>query len=319
MLAFVVATPGCGGANSAPAVLHVGTVAIDKTAVDHWTRAIALGSKVPAALGRAGGTFRQKALGFLISANWAIGAAAERGLAVSSTEVQRGLQQRIEAVSGGRSEFLEETAATGQTLADVKFEVNAGLAVARLRKSLSASVAPVTRSQIADYYRHHLQSFRTPDRRRVDLIEELHGYRHAVALSIELGSGTRFAKHAMHELVRRETPYEDAHHDWKAPLLRAIFAAVPGRVARPASFHYRWVLLVVRKVIPSSVKPLSKVSAQISERLSEERHARALASFVQAYSREWTAKTSCDTGYLVQKCAGYRGPLVAEGNLLASG
>jgi hypothetical protein len=313
-LLLLAGTTGCGSAGPSPVVVRVGTAKIDRATVDHWTRAIALGSTVEGVTGRSSSTPRQKALEFLISADWAIGAAADHGLVVSEDAVERGLKERIEAAPNGRGEFEEEISATGQTLADVKLEVKASLASARLRESLTKRVSPVTQAQIADYYKHHLQSFRIPDRRWVDLIEEIHGYAHAVALGKRLGSEARFRKRAMRELVTRDTPYEDAHHDWKAPMLHAIFATPLGRVGGPVSFHYMWVLFVVRKRVPGSVKPLSEVSAEISERLSEERHRRALASFLETYRREWTAKTSCRAGFVVQKCSGYRGQLVSEGN-----
>jgi hypothetical protein len=317
VLLLAAGVTGCGGGKPSPVVLRVGAVAIDRATVDHWTRAIALGSAVAGALGQSSATPRQKALDFLISANWAIGAAAERGLVVSGDAVARGLKRRIESAPNGRSEFQEEVAATGQTLADVKLEVKAALAAVRLREFLSRSVSSVTQSQIDGYYKRYRQSFRIPDRRIVDLIEEIPGYAHAVALGKQLGPGARFARRAMRELVARETPYEDAHHDWKAPMLRAIFATPPGRVGGPVSFHYMWVLLVVRKLLPGSIKPLSEVGMQIAERLSEERHDHALASFLDALRREWIAKTSCDDDFLVQKCAGYVGRLVPEGDLLA--
>jgi hypothetical protein len=298
-------------------VLRVGAVAVDRATVDHWARAIALGSTVASAPGRSSSTPRQKALDFLISANWAIDAAVERGLAISRKAIARGLKTKIEAVPNGRSEFEEEIAATGQTLADVKFEVKAALASAELREYFARRAPPVTQPQIAAYYEHHLQSFRVPDRRWVDLIDEIHGHAHAVVLGRRLGPGERFSKRAMRELVTRDTPYEDAHHDWKAPMLHAIFATPPGRVGGPVSFHYRWVLFVVRKLVPGRVKPLDGVRAEISERLSEKRRGDVLASFLGRYRREWIAKTSCASGFVVEKCSDYRGRLVPEGNLLA--
>jgi hypothetical protein len=307
---------GCGGARSSRVVVRVGAVVIDRAMADHWARAIALGSAVAGALGRSSSTPRQKALDFLISANWAIGAAAERGLEVSREAIARGLKEKIEAVPNGRGEFEEEIAATGQTLADVKLEVKAALALARLREFLSTRVPPVTQAQVADYYKNHLQSFRVPDRRWVDLIDEIHGYAHAVALGKRLGPGERFRKRAMRELVTRDTPYEDSHHDWKAPMLHAIFATPPGRLGGPVSFHYRWVLFVVRRRVPGRIKPLRDVEAEITERLSEQHNRQALASFSVAYRREWAAKTSCEPGFVVQKCSEHRGKLAPEGGLL---
>ncbi|HTA05586.1 MAG TPA: peptidylprolyl isomerase, partial [Solirubrobacteraceae bacterium] len=124
-----------------------------------------------------------------------------------------------------------------------------------------------------------------------------------------------FTKRAIRELVPRQSPSEDAHRE-NGRMVRAIFATPPGRVGGPVTFHSSWVLLVVRKLVPSSIEPLSKVKAEISEQLSEERQRRALASFLEAYRREWTAKTSCKRGFVVQKCSEYRGQLASEGNPL---
>jgi hypothetical protein len=308
---------GCASDKSSPVVIRVGTVAIDRATVDHWTRAITLGSAVEGTLGESSSTPRQKALDFLISANWAIGAAAERGLDVSDGAIERGLKERIEAAPNGRSEFQEEISATGQTLPDVKLEVEAATALARLREFVSRRVPPVRQAQIAGYYKHHPQSFRIPDRRLVDLIEEIHGREHAVALGRRLGPGERFAKRAIRELVARETPYELGHRE-NGRMVRAIFATPPGRVGGPAMYHGRWVLLVVRKLIPGSAKPLGAVRAEISQRLSDERHRRALTSFLAAYRREWIAKTRCGARYLVQKCSEYHGQVTPEGSLLAN-
>ncbi len=315
MLMVLAGAAGCGGDKRSPVVVRVGEVTIDLATIDHWTRAITLGSAVESVTGRSRATPRQKALEFLISANWAIAAAAEHGLEVSDGAVERALKDRSEAAPNGRPEFEEEITATGQTLSDVKLEVKASLALAALRESLSRHVPLVRQAQIADYYKHHLQGFRIPDQRVVDLIEEIRGYTHAVALGKQLGPGARFAKRAIRELVPRQTPYEDAHRE-NGRMVQAIFATPPGRVGGPVVYHSRWVLLVVRKLVPGSVKPLTKVNAEIAERLSEERHRRALASFLETYRQEWTAKTRCKGGFIVQKCSEYRGRMMPEGNPL---
>jgi hypothetical protein len=317
-LTLTAGMAGCGNGGSSPVVVRVGAIAIDRATVDHWARAIALGSTVEGVTGRSNSTPREKALEFLVSANWAIGEAAERGLRVSDNALARGLKERVDAAPNGRNEFEEEITATGQTLADVTLEVKDSLALAALRESLSRSVPPVTQAQVADYYTHHLQSFRIPDRRVVDLIEEIPGHAQAVDLGKRLGPGERFRKRAIRELVPRQTPYEDAHRE-NGRMVQAIFATRLGRVGGPVVYHGRWVLLVVRKLVPGSIRPLGEVGAQISDHLSEERHRRALASFLEAFRREWTAKTSCEPGFVVQKCSEYRGQLVSEGNPLEGG
>jgi hypothetical protein len=316
VLLAAMGAAGCASKRSNPVVVRVGSVAIDKATVDHWTRAIELGSTVEGALGWMGSTPRKKALEFLISADWAIGAAAERGLEVTSGAIARGVEGRIAAAPHGRAEFEEEISATGQTLADVEFEVKAALAASALRRSPMQRSAPVTPAQVAAYYKRHLQSFRIPERRLVDLIEYIDGYARAVALGKRLGAGERFAKRGMRELVARQTPYEDAHRE-NGRMVRAIFATPPGRIGGPVIFHGKWVLLVVRRLVPGRIKPFESVRAVIAEGLSAGRQRRALTSFLDAYQHEWRAKTYCDADYIVQRCSEYRGRPVPADALLA--
>jgi hypothetical protein len=316
-LLLAAGVAGCSSDSASPVVVRVGRLEIDRATVDHWARAITLGSPVDAAFGKSA-TPRQKALDFLIAADWAIGSAAEHGRAPSADEVAHAVDEKVAGAPNGRKEFEKEIASTGQTLADVKLEAEASLAVAALRDSLAKSVPPVTEAQIANYYARHRRSFRVPDRRSVDLIEAIPSRAKAIALGKRLGAGKRFAKRALRELVPRETPSEAAHAE-NAELVRTIFATPPGRVGEPARFNRKWVLIVVRKVVPARQKPLNEVREEITERLEREHRRQVLARFLEAYRREWTAKTRCATGFVVQKCSGYRGPRVPEADPLAGG
>jgi len=315
---------GCGSASSTSSssssevVVHVGEAAIDRAEVDHWANAITRGNSVGTALGRTSGTPRERALEFLISSNWIIGETEERGLSISNAAVERGLREKIDALPNGRSEFQEELSSTGQTLADVKLEVKATVAVARLRAAVASRVPPITGAEVASYYSAHRQRFYLPDRRLVDLVEQIPGYAHAVALGKQLGPGSGFAKRAIRELVHRETPAEAASLP-NGKLVHMIFAATPGRVAGPAIFNGQWVLAVVRKLIPAGIQPLAAVRGELSKTLAAERRQRALKRFAAAYIRKWTASTSCSPGYVVQRCSVYRGALVTEVDLLTGG
>ncbi len=83
------------------------------------------------------------------------------------------------------------------------------------------------------------------------------------------------------------------------------------------SYEARWVLLVVRTILPGTVKPLAEVDAEIAEHISEERRRLVIASFVEANRAKWTAGTSCRADFVVQKCSQYHGPPELEANPLA--
>jgi hypothetical protein len=310
---------GCGsGSPSSEVVVRVGNAAIDRAEVDHWASAIERGNTVGTALGQTGGTPREKALKFLISSRWIIGEAEAQGLSISNAAVQRGLQEKIDALPNGRSEFDEELTSTGQTLADVKLEVKSALRLARLRDAVAKRAPAVTSTEVASYYSHHLQKFYLPDRRVVYLIELLPTYAAAVALGNELGAGPRFVKRAIREVVRREPPAEAERRE-NGQLVHMIFAATPGQVAGPAKFNGRWVLAVVKKLIPGGIQALAVVKAELMKTLAVERRDKALNRFAEAYVHKWTASTSCSPGYVVPRCSEYHGTLAGQASLLAGG
>jgi hypothetical protein len=311
---------GCGGASATPSnsssrevVARVGAVAIDRATVEHWARAIQRGNSVATALGKISGTPPQRALGFLISANWILGEAEEQGLAISNAAVERQLQQKIDTVPNGRAEFQEDLASTGQTLADVRLEVSSRLAVSRLREAVARRVQAVTAAQVAGYYSRHRGSFYLPDRRIVYLIEGIHEYRHALALARRVRPGARLTLPWFREVVSRTPEVAD-----RGALAHMVFAATPGRVAGPAMFFGDWVLAVVRKLIPAGIQPLSAVRGELSKTLTVQRREQTLERFAAAFVRRWTRRTLCSPGYVVQKCSQYRGVL-AQGNPLVEG
>jgi hypothetical protein len=294
--------------SSEEVVVRVGDTTINRGEVDHWASAIERGNSVGTALGRTSGTPRERALEFLIPSHWIIGEAESQGLSISEASVERGLREKIRAAPNGRPEFQEELSSTGQTLADVRLEVKSTLAVTSVRDAVAKRVPRVTGAEVASYYTHHRRSFYLPDRRVVDLIEQISDYAHAVALGKRLGPGARFANRAIRELVHREAP-DEATTRGNGQLVRMIFTARPGRVAGPAIFNNQWVLAVVRKLIPAGIQPFAAVRGKLSKSLAVERRERALKRFAVAYVRKWRARTSCSLGYVVHKCSEYRGAL----------
>jgi foldase protein PrsA len=302
---------GCSGGAPVRTALSVGDVAIGQAAVAHWARAISAGEGSGGPLGQLHGSARERALEFLISARWLIGEAAGRGQAASDDTVERKLRDRIEAVPNGEAEFEKEISSLGRTGADVKLEIEAELAAAKLSQMVARHVPAVTPAEVAGYYRNHQAQFRVPDLRTIDLIEAIRTRAGAIALGRRTGPGKRFAAKALHELVRKQTPYEEAHRD-NGALVHAIFAAKLGTVAGPVRFHHAWALVVVRKVVPARIKPLAAVREEIAKRLASERRALARQSFIAAYRRKWIARTDCRPGFVVQKCSQYRGRLLPE-------
>lgn len=280
-----------------------------------WARALESGSAAGPAYAPPHASTKERALDYLISAHWLIGEAAERGLPVSTRAVRHAVSERIEAAPGGRREFQGGSAK--QTVSGLRLEVQAALAASKLRAMVSSGVAPVTRGEVVRYYKQHLASFRIRQQRQVDLVENLPSRSRAVALGRRLGTGSRFAHRAIHELVPSTPPYKANEVKFNTGLLRVIFMAKPGELTGPVPFNNAWTLLVVRRVEPGEYVSLADVDGVIRKRLLQRHRQAALAQFAAPYRAKWTARTSCKTGYVVAKCSQYHGPARAEGNPLA--
>jgi len=313
----ITACAGCGSGSAAIAVRTADTP-IERSAVAHWAKAVGPEVGIATWLARSADSAREKALAVLISANWLKGEAVARGLRVSKSKVEHGLDERIDSVPNGRSEFEKELAATGRTVADAELEIEAETAATALRAMVLREVPPVAHGDIVNYYERHRAQFHVPELRIVDLRENSPTRSAAVELGRRLGPGRRFAKGALREHVAKQTAYEAAHRE-NGELVHTIMTARVGRVAEPVSFKRAWVLAVVRKVIPARFKPITAVAAEIGARLSAERRRLAMSNFVKAFRSKWTAKTDCRPGYVVQKCAQYRGPIAPESNPLTGG
>jgi hypothetical protein len=306
----------CGGAPSEPVAVRIARVTIGTRLVGRWVRAIERGGEVDRSLAPTQGSPRERALDLLISAAWLRGEVADRGLSLSDAEVERRLHEQFDAYANGRSEFEKEIAYFDQTIDDVKLVTKAEMAAAVLGAAVSRQAGPVTHVDVVNYYTDNLARFRVPESRITDLIYGLPSRSAAVALGKRLGPGRRFAARALNEELPLYAPSVQARKGNTA-LIRTIFAAKPGTIAGPARFGSKWVLVVVRKIVPARIRPIATVEGEIATRLSRERHRHALLGFLRAYRSKWRAKTDCRPGYVVQKCAQYHGPIAQEDNPLA--
>jgi hypothetical protein len=312
----IVGLVGCGGGGaSGPVAARIGDLSIRSAVVEHWAQTLKRGGG--SSLGWAHGDPRKQALDFLISSHWIIGEAKALDLAPSDGDIERRLADREEAVPNGRSEFKHELALTGQTVADVKLEVEAELASELIRESLLKRASAVTPAAVVSYYMHNREHFRIPEGRLTDLIERIPSQSAADSLRHRLGPGSQFAQKALHELVKRPKDFEVGIRE-NGALLRAIFSAPVGVIAPPVKFNDRWVLFVVRHVMSGYISPLHLERMVVVKIVKNKQRQAALDGFLKSYSARWTRKTSCRPGFVVQKCARYRGAKEREENPLSA-
>lgn len=291
----------CGGASHERVVLRVGRATVGSGVVGHWMSAIAPEHLVPdpprfvkcvARLKAQSAEspayaleeecrqryqeLRQRALGQLISSEWLIGEATERGL----------------APSGG------DLAAKARS------------AESMLRRALQGGEARIAPAQVTAYYEQNVTQFGRPEKRYIDIVERIPTKGAAQAALLATKRRGDLHQTAIHEEFEEENLAQVV--PWKRAILRAIFAATPHTIVGPLPLNKKWCFFEVTRVIPRAVKPLSQVKGSIERQLASERQRGALTSFIAAWRRKWIARTACAPGYVVQKCSEYRGPQAPE-------
>jgi foldase protein PrsA len=236
-----------------------------------------------------------RALSFLISSEWLLGEAADQGLQVANSAAkERRLEKRY----------------TGATPDDVELAVKAELAAVALRQWLIKTEPKVTWAQITRYYRQNLWRFERPERRYFEIIERL-PTEAAARKVMRVARRKSLSKMApIHESADRPNLAELAPK--KRKIMRAIFAAKLHMLVGPQPLNGYYSVFAVTRIVPRLLQPLADVRGSIEMQISRKRQSRTLARFVGAWRRKWIARTSCRSGYVVQKCRQYRGTKAPE-------
>jgi hypothetical protein len=306
---LVIGLSACGGDEGSAVAVRVGDNAITRATVDHWTSVVERRGAFTGFRGEPhGGTPRQRALVLLISSAWLIGEAARQGLPVSKETVDDVLAERMQGER--ESDFHKRLEATGQTVAGVKLELRAELALEAIREELARRAGQITQPEVAEYYRTNRRLFSTPEARETDIIEGLSSPAAATALVKRVGTGAHFAKLAYHKKVAH-TPGVLQGPATKKRVDYAIYAARRGVVSRPLPLDGAWAVFVVRKIIPPRAKPLAKARSEVLASLRVQRKRDLTSAFEHEYRRRWMSKTRCRDKYLIPGCSQFGGRLGA--------
>jgi hypothetical protein len=260
-----------------------------------------------------------RAESYLIRALWLEGEAALEGVTPTESETGAWLARRRAAFEGGAPEYAGFLRARGASEGDVAFEGRAALAAARLRRRLVASTPRASEAAVAGYYSRHRGLFVVPERREVMVVNRKSEPK-ATRLRRALLAGEPFERVGEMWVLWRT-------HDASVGGFReqrerrrfedAIFAARPDVVSGTVKKANDYYLFEVRRITPGRQRSLWEVRRVIETRLARERQARALETFVGAWRRRWTAKTTCAVGFITAGCNGHETAGAGDEDLLS--
>jgi parvulin-like peptidyl-prolyl isomerase len=250
---------------------------------------------------------RERALRFLIGAEWLEGEAAAEHARVSRTEVQQRYEQIVNGSRG--SPLADVLLGPGMSRSDGLLEVRLDLLNERLRMKVTAG-ASVNDRQVLAYFAAHAREYAAAASRRTFVVVT------------DSDVSARKAKHALEngarpaEIARRYSvdPASRAaggivtyvQGEAASQLDHAVFAARPGSLGGPVAVPSAGTFYVFRVLGTTAhhLKPVREVAGRIRQTLIGSQQQRAYEALVAGWLRRWKQRTSCRRGYVIAECRG---------------
>jgi foldase protein PrsA len=306
LLAAIGVMSGCGSGTGSTIAIVQGEPPITRAMLAHRITIVA-GRLRPGTQKASTAQVRERALRFLIGAEWLEGEAAAERVRVSRTEVEQRYDQIVSSSRG--SPLADILLGPGMSRADGLLEVRLDLLNERLRAKVTAG-ASVNDTQVPTYYTAHARDFVAPASRR------------AFVVVTDSDVKAQKAKHALEdgtppaEVARRYSVDPGSRSaggivtyvrgEAAPPLDRAVFATRPGSLVGPVAVPSAGMFYVFRVLATTArhVNPLREVAGRIRQTLIASQQQRIYEAHVAGWLRLWKQRTSCRRGYVIPECGG---------------
>lgn len=250
----------------------------------------------------------QSTMTSLIQEIWIEKEAEELDVKVSDAEVRRQLEETKRQSFPSRGDYERFLRQSGMTEEDVNQRIRVQVLATKITRKIQESAAPVTQSDIADYYRRNREQFALPERRDVELILARTEAQAREALAAIQG-GMRWSEAARRFSTDDVSKANGgklsgiAEGQQERAFDRAAFSARRGEIVGPIRGQFGWYVLRVTAVTPARQTPLAEAREQIRALIEQQRQQRKMADFVRDFSRRWREATNCREGYIVELCS----------------
>jgi foldase protein PrsA len=288
---------------------------ISKETFNHWYQVVAKqpqpGQKKPkpppALDSKQGEALKQQVMQFLISSEWIEGEASERGIDVSSQEIQRQFAQTKKQSFPNEKAYKKFLATSGQTVDDLLFRVRLDVLSNKIREDVTKGTENVSEGDVEKYYNENAQQFSQPERRDLEVILTK-SQAQANQAKQEVSSGAKWGP------IAKKLSKDPASKDQGGKLLgvtkgqqdpafdAAIFQAVKGKVAGPVKTGAGYYVFRVTKVTPATKQSLKSSAAGIRQLLVSQNQQKRLDQFATGFRADWRQKTDCAPDYVIPDC-----------------
>jgi parvulin-like peptidyl-prolyl isomerase len=259
---------------------------------------------------------KENALKFLLEGVWLQGQAAEWGVEVTEQEVAQGLKKIKKESFKSEAEFQKFLKESHYTPADVHQRVKIQLLGTKLQEELKEKAPTPSQSEIEAYYEAAKATQFTQKSSR-DVREIINRDRGKAEEALQaLGKDNsaenwgKVAKKFSEEATTKNSGGLSkglTEETVQEPLRAAFFNAPEGQVEGPLAIENGYVVFEVVNSTPESVQELKTVESQIQTTLAQRLEQEYLTNFIGSFTATWTQRTFCADGYVIERCANYRG------------
>jgi len=256
-------------------------------------------------------TLLTEVLNYLIPEMWIQGEAAKRGFKVTSKAVEASFKQALKTsvppltTTKELNSFL---AATGETVADLKWRTYVSLLGNKIALAVQKKAAKVTAAAITAYYKKNHAQYTTPETRNIHLVLVQLPATAQLVKSL-LAGGESYATVAAKYSIDATTKSKGGEMlgvtsaELTPQLSAKVFAAKVGALSGPVKTAFGYYVFTVDKVVPSKTQTLAQSSKSIKALLSTQQVQAALTALQNDLTKEWTPRTTCREGFQVPDCA----------------
>jgi parvulin-like peptidyl-prolyl isomerase len=256
----------------------------------------------------------ETALGEKLDAIWIQGQADEIGISVTPEEVATELKKLKGQAFKTEKQYEEFLKEAKYTQADVTERVKIQMLSEQIQNQISEEAPIPNKNEIEDFYEAaKATQYTTPESRDIRVvINEDRSKVDAALAALEkddsIASWTKVTKkYSTDPRTKQNGGLQAAVTEGTLgePLNAAVFEAQQGELEGPLKERKTFIVFEVMKVTPEKVQSLDEVKSQISGQLAEQSKQQAFSAFVRNYGISWRTRTTCASGYVIERCGNF--------------
>jgi foldase protein PrsA len=254
--------------------------------------------------------FNSEVMAFLIEGYWYQAQAHKVGINYTAAQEAKDYAKAIKADFPTSAELKTYLTSSGETEADLKFQVRVNSVYSKLIARVSKKVDSKT---IAQYYAAHKSTFGTAETRNIHLVRTTTEAK-AQAAYDALKSGQSWDTVAKQYAADASSKANGGlltgvtNGEEEKAANAAIFSSPTGKIVGPVKGLFGYYVIEVVKITPATQKTLAQATAQIKQLLTSDSQQSAETTVNNAVKKAWLSKTLCRPTYSVSDCKGYVAP-----------